>query len=152
MTSRCKMSGLDFSGEGTGLGWWMVDLTAANFNAQTALFEAIKAGIRGVSLIAFDGAEYAANFTERETDLPADAYAERESKWLVTMVDSVNGDINQFEIGGALKTGISIPGSDLMDLTSTEGAALVDALEAGARSRAGNAVTVRQVKYVGRST
>jgi len=151
MTTKVKLSGLDHSNEGTSVGWWMVDLTAANFVAQTAAFEAVKAAIRDVALIAFDGGEYPANVTEREEDLPASPYAERESKWLVTMIDQVNNDVNQFEIGGADLT-TKIAGSELMDLTSVAGAALVAALEANVKSRDGNAIVVRQVAHVGRNT
>jgi len=152
MTVRTSFSGLDESGEGTTFGIYMVDLTVGNFTAQATALAALQSAIRGVSLIAFDGAEYPAFFTPREETLPTDEYAQREIKWRVKYVDSVNNRIGEFEIGGAKLTGgIKVVGSDFMDLTSTEGAALVTAIETHGRSRDGNAITVQSVKLVGRT-
>jgi len=151
MTVKVTLSGLDASNEGTSFGVYMVDLTAANFDARATALAAVQAAVRGVSKIAFDGASYPAMFTPRETTVPADPYAQRELKWRVSYSDNVNARIGEFEIGGPELTGIIVAGTDFMNLASTEGAALVTALEANCRSRDGNAINITEVKLVGRT-
>lgn len=152
MAVKVSFSGLDASNEGTSFGVYMVDLSTANFTAQAANLAAVQAAIRGVSKIDFDGASYPAMYTPRETELPTDPYAQRELKWRVSYSDTVNNRTGEFEIGGAELTGIISPGTDFMNLSSTEGAALVTAIETHGRSRDGNAIAITSVKLVGRTS
>lgn len=149
--SKVTISGLDKSGEGTRFGVNVTDVTAVNFDAVVTSAEAIQDAAQGVSLISFDGLQLLAVDTPKETDLPASPYAQRESKWLVTMSDDVNARLNQFEIGGADLTLLASDGETL-DVSAGDGLALVTALEANAVSRDGNSMSYVSAKHVGRAT
>jgi len=150
MPVKAKFSGLDYSLEGTSTGVWMPVLSAANFTAQATAIAAIQAAIQGVSLIDYEGQEYPAMVEVRETIPPTSPFAQRESKWLVTMTDNVTLEINQFEIGGPDLV-LLVAGTQLMDVSGGAGAALVTALEANAQSKLGNSVTFVSAKHVGRN-
>lgn len=80
----------------------------------------------------------------------ASSYAQRENKWLVRAVDTVNARNVQIEIPCAdlsLLTG----GQDFLDLGGTAAAALVAAIEANVLSQDGNAVSVSSIQFVGRN-
>lgn len=148
--SRVNISGLDYSGESTRFGVYITDLTAVNFDAQITAAQAVQTACQNVSLIAFDGIQVLALDTPKETAKPASPYAQRESKWLVTMSDNVNANLNQFEIGGPDLTLLASDGATL-DVSAGAGAALVTALEANLISRDGNAMTFVQAIHVGRN-
>lgn len=147
---KVTLSGLDHSKEGTSTSFYLIDLTAANFTAQGVILGDMQTAIQGVSLIAYEGATYPAMVTQRENTPAADPYAQRESKWQVDLVDDVTQETSNFEIGGADLSLLS-GNTELMDLTAGAGLALVTAIETNVRSRAGNTVTVVQVKHVGRA-
>jgi len=149
--ARVTLSGLDYSLEGTSTSFNLVDLTAANFTAQGVILADGQTAIQGVSLIAYEGAMYPAMVTARENTRPASPFAQREHKWLVRFADNVTSKVESFEIGGADLT-LLIPGTEKMDLTTPEGAALVAFVETNVRSNAGNPVTVTEVIHVGRAS
>lgn len=148
--SSVSISGLDYSLEGTRLTVRITDLTAANFDAQITAAQAVQTAIQNVSLIDFDGIDVKALETPRETARPASEYAQRESKWLVSMTDDVNARLNTFEIGGADLSNLASDGKT-MDVSAGAGAALVTALEANLISRDGNAMTFVSAVHVGRN-
>jgi hypothetical protein len=84
--------------------------------------------------------------------LPTNPEAQREKKWFVRYQDNTNFAIYHIEIGGADASIGLLPGTDLLDLTGTEAAAFVTAFEGVALSPDGNAVTIIDVTFVGRST
>lgn len=149
--SDVTIGGLDFSKESTRMTVRIVDLTALNFDAQITAAQAVQTAIQGVSLIAFEGLSVKALDTPAETDKPVSPYAQRESKWLVTMSDDSNSRLNQFEIGGADLTLLASDG-ETMDVSAGAGADLVTALETHLRSRDGNTMTFVEAKHVGRAT
>lgn len=78
-------------------------------------------------------------------------FAQREMKWLVKYIDNVNSRPGSLELPTAdlaeLATG------DALDVgTGTAGETLVNALESHMLSRDGNAITVSEIKFVGRNT
>lgn len=149
--SRVTLSGLDASGEGTSTSFHLTDLTAGNFTAQGVILAAAQAAIQGVSLIAYEGATYPAMVDPRENTKPADQYAQREIKWLVQFTDNVTQAKEEFEIGGANLT-LLVDGTEFMDLSGGAGAALQTFVNTNVKSKAGNAVTLQQVKHVGRAS
>ena len=155
--TNVTISGIDYSNkrngqccEGTSVSFNITPLTAANFDAQITAAEAIQAAIQGVSLIAFEGLAVDALNEPRETARPISPYAQREAKWLVTMSDDVNSRINQFEIGGPDLTLVGADGKTL-DVSGGAGLGLLNALEANAISRDGNAMTFVSAVHVGRN-
>lgn len=156
MTVRATVSGIDYSlnargrPEGTAVSVYMLDVNAANLVAQTAKLVAFQNAVKGVSLITFDGRTMLAVDVPRETARPASPFAQRESKWLVTATDNVNGQINQFEIGGADLTLTGADGATL-DTTTAPGAAFVTSVQTDIVSRDGNAMTFVSAVHVGRN-
>jgi hypothetical protein len=82
---------------------------------------------------------------------PADAFAQRELKWLVRAVDQVNQRVTRFEIPCA-DASLLAGNTDELDLGSPAGVALKSAIDAHGLSRDGNAIVVTGVTLVGRNS
>jgi hypothetical protein len=80
-----------------------------------------------------------------------DTEANRGSKWLLRMQDSVTSFIYTHEIGTANGDVLPLPSSDFLDLLSGEGLALQIAMETAWRSPAGNAGALLSVQQVNRA-
>lgn len=148
--TRVTLSAIDHDGEGTSTSFNLADLSAANFVAQGVILDDMQAAIQGVSLLAYEGTTYPAYVAARETTKPANGFAQRETKWQVTVSDNVNNKTEQFEIGGA-NLALLVPGTKFMDVSAGAGLALLTAIETNVRSNAGNNVTVVEIVHVGRS-
>lgn len=150
MTSSATLKALDYGAEATRFGFKMVQLTAANFDAQVALLTALQGAVDAVVLGLFDGK------TLNAVDVPVgpkatDVDAQRESKWRVTYTDDVTPLGNgSFEIGMP-DLSLLVAGEGIMNITAGAGAALVTAIENAVISRQGNAVTVTKIAHVGRN-
>lgn len=150
MTSRTTLKGKDYGKEVTRLGFDIVQLTAANFDAQITLVQTLQTAVTAVSYGAFDGITVAALDTAvgpKATDVDA----QRESKWRVRYDDDVQPEGNgSFEIGMA-DLSLLVADTGIMDVSAGAGATLVTAIEAAVVSRLGNAVTVIDIIHVGRN-
>lgn len=151
MASKVQVQIMDYSFEDSPATVYGVDLNAGNIAAQFTLMDTLVGAIQGVILGTKVKDSRSAAVTEFARTRPTSPFAQRENKWLVRLLDTVDPAGNRT---------MEIPTPDLdlldntgeyMDLTSTEGAALVDALEAFARSGLGNTVTVESIQYVGRN-
>lgn len=152
MTSKLVLSYVDYDEETSSVGVRGVDFTAANFDAQVALQDALVTAISGVTIANQYKTQRIAAAVETAKTLPTDPYAQRETKWLVRYTDNVNsnGD-GSFEIPGA-DLSLLITNGKTMDVSAGAGAAFVTAFEAYARSKLGNAVTFVSATHVGRNT
>lgn len=125
-------------------------LNAGNIAAQETLRQAFEDALDAVTL----GSPGSEQFTAVETVVAktpsVNTAAQRENKWLVSMVDSVTGFPFNFTIPCA---DLSLLGTDgeFMDLAGAEAIALVTAAEAFVRSQAGNLGSVTSIKFVGRT-
>lgn len=146
MTSRYTITMEDRDGESASTTIRGVTLTAGNITAEVAKMAAIKAAIEAVSLLVTRSETVVAIENGYATALPTSVYAQRGIKFLVRGVDTL-GNPQHFHISGADLglTGLMV--GENMDLTSTEGAALVTAINAFWVSNAGNAVTVSEIVY-----
>jgi len=125
--------------------------TAANFDAQEVLFQAVVAAIAAVTLGTKIKTESGGNIVIFAETPPAEQEAQRENKWLVQYEDATthrNGtleipcmDFDQLEVN-----------KETLDITAGVGLALKNALEAYHLSVEENAITVRAVTYVTRRT
>ncbi len=149
MPAKLDLTFLDHSGETSTVGIHFPTLTAITFTAENDLMDDLVAAIQGVSIGNLMKDSRKAAETKFAVSPPANEYAQRELKWLVRCRDS-NGNASGFEIPCANLT-IRSPGTDKMDTTSPEGAALVAAVNAGARSNDGEALTFVEAVVVGRS-
>lgn len=150
MPSSVVLKAKDFGSEPTRFGFNIIQLTAANFDAQVALVATLQTAVDAVSYGTFSGKTIQA--LDVATGVKAtDEDAQRESKWRVTFTDATDPIGNgSFEIGMADLT-LLVAGSGLMNVASGDGAALVTAIENAVVSRLGNAITVDQIAHVGRN-
>lgn len=146
---KYNVSIVDFDSETSGFGVSTVDLTAGNFAATSALFATLFTALEGIIIGTPRSEQIIAVTTEIAGVLPTDAFAQRETKWLVSGTDTIG-----------LKSTIEIPtanldlltsGTGVLDISSGAGDAFRDALNAVWRSRAGNVVTVDRIIHVGRN-
>ena len=147
MTSLYTLTAKDRDNEAATLSLRGVTMNAGNIVAQIALIAALRAAIEDVSLLVTSDEKVVAVDNSYTITLPTDPYAERGIKWLVRGRDSF-GNPQSFHISGANLGLAGIRDGENMDLASTEGAALVDAINAFWVSNAGNAVTVTEIVYI----
>lgn len=126
-----------------------VDMDAANFTVQSSLAADVLAATDAVSL----GGDGSVVLTATETSVAknpaASPLAQRENKWLVSMVDT-NGNPVSVTIPCADLTLLAADGEN-MDATLPVYTDLVSAIEAYGRSNDGEALTVTSVKFRGRT-
>lgn len=146
-TSRLNLTYLDRDGEAASVGVHGTALTAGNFTTQTGLAAALVAAIADVTKLVLSKESLVATETGYSPILPTDVYAQRGIKWLVRARD-VNGNSVTFHIPGAALDVTDLLIGENMDLTSTEGAALVNAIEAFVKSNDGEAITVTEIVYI----
>jgi hypothetical protein len=119
-----------------------VDPAITGVNA-TALYDAIAAVVVGTMDDSF-----LVDSTLNDTGSKAaasDPFAQRTTKWLVTVQDSTTGAIEQFTIPCADLDQL-VAGSHQLDVgAATPGETLVTAIETHGLSKAGNAITVVEI-------
>lgn len=141
---------IDHDSESSSCGINMVNLTAGNIAAQLALLATLRAAIEGVSLGTLRSEQVIAVTDDIPGVAPANAFAQRETKWLVRGVDGA-GFVSTIEIPCADLALLS-GGTGQMDIAAGAGLALVNALNAVWMSpRSGTAVDVEAVYHVGRN-
>lgn len=124
-------------------------LNSANFDAQEALRADLEAAMDAVSL-GNTGSESFGNLTSVAKTPSTNPLAQRENKWLVSMVETGTGNPVSFTIPCADLSLLAADGEN-MDATSTEYSDLVTAIEAFVRSNDGNTVTVTSIKFRART-
>lgn len=140
----------DYGGETSTVSLYTADYTAGTFATVDAALDDIRDAIDGVTIGVIRKDARLASEAVPATGLPASAFAQRETKWLVRARDDVNGKAVQFEIPCA-DLALLVAGTGLMDTSGGAGAALVTAVEANVKSVDGNAITVQDVLHVGRN-
>lgn len=157
MPTRFNMAINDYDDEVGTFGFAVVDITAANYDAQSTLQSSFRAA--AVGLMTGETRKYGISQDSATLlDLPTDPTAQREIKYLVTMRDAVASKFFNFELPTAdmqllptndsylVKRG-AIQGAD----TGGEIAAFITAAEAYYVSPYGNAATVWEIELVGRN-
>jgi hypothetical protein len=82
--------------------------------------------------------------------LPADQFAQRETKWLASYTDDVTGTLHRLELPCA-DLDIAVGGTQLANLETGAGATFKAAWDASILSPAGNASTLNSMRHVGRN-
>jgi len=146
-TSKLNLTFVDRDNEASTVSVHGTALTAGNFATQSGLADALVAAIEDVTQMVLTKDSRIAVETKFAPVLPTDPFAQRGIKWLVRANDT-NGNPVTFHIPGANLglTGILV--GENMDLTSTEGAALVNAIEAYVKSNDGEAIVVSEIVYL----
>ena len=140
---------VDHDDESSGVGVNTVDLNSGNITAMLTLFDALRTAIDAIIIGTPRQESVSAIVTDIPGVIPADGFAQRETKWLVSGVDT-NGLSATIEIPTA-NLDLLPGGTGVLNLAATEGLALKTALDAVWRSRNGLAVTTSKVIHVGRN-
>lgn len=135
-----------------------VELTVADVSAGGADFDAVMADVAalGAAFLAATECVQAREMFNQAVDIkdpatPTDVFAQRESGLRIFYADDSTGEVYHVTLPGPDWDSIDLlPNTDLADLTDTEVAAIVTAIEANALSPVGNAVTVLRAVAVGR--
>lgn len=118
--------------------------------ALKALLNAIDTALEALTLCINSKETWVINVVENPSE-PSDENAQREAGMRVFCHDDSTARKFHFTIPGPDKSIVAEAGTDKIDLTITEVAALVTAVEAGALSPWGNSVSVDSAKLVGRN-
>ena len=135
-----------------------VELTVADVSAGGADFDAVMADVAalGAAFLAATECVQAREMFNQAVDIkdpatPTDVFAQRESGLRIFYADDSTGEVYHVTLPGPDWDSIDLlPNTDLADLTDTEVAAIVTAIEANALSPVGNAVSVLRAVAVGR--
>jgi hypothetical protein len=93
-----------------------------------------------------------ASIVDNGVTYPADVNARRDRAMVLSYVDNTFPNMKGIiTIPGVDLTVVASPNTDEVDLTITEVAALVTALETAARSKIGNSITITSGRLVGRN-
>lgn len=156
MGGKVTFTILDNSNESSGVGYHLPTLDATNIaewtdDSPTGLLGQLRVLISALTIGNHkQRVVTAAVIPDGDVVPPADPYAQRERKALVTMLDSVNGKYFRHEIPCFGAVGVE-PGTDIIDKDAVAWAAYIAFIEANCLSPYGNAFTVSNVKHVGRS-
>lgn len=135
-----------------------VELTVADISAGGADFDtvmadvaALGAALEGISNCIMAREVLTQTVTTKNPASTSNEYANRESALRVFYGDTITGEVYHMSIPGPDWSNVDLePNTDLADLTDTEVAALITALEANALSPVGNAIEVIRAVQVGR--
>jgi hypothetical protein len=147
--AKMVLSYVDHSEEPCTSSFTGADLTAANFDAQIALQDALKTALFGIVLHQPYKDTRVAYQTLASKDPPADSDAQRERKWVISYEDTVTFERYTVEVPMADLTLLD-GNTDQADLDNATVAAFVTAFEAYQLSPNGNAVEIKKITHVGR--
>lgn len=150
MAGKYVLSYRDYSNETSRMSIHIPTLNAGNIAAQDTLLDNLLAAIDAVVIGSKEKEDRVYEVIQGTGLPPASKDAQVERKWLVSSRDAVTGLPVTFSIPTA-DSQFVVNNTDKMDLVGTEGAALVAAIEAVAKSNAGNAITVVEIRLVGRN-
>lgn len=142
----------DYGAESSSVTVYSDAITAANHDAQVAALTSLVDAIAGITLGLKIRQEYA-NFDQilSSQSEASDAFAQRETKWLVRYKRPTGTKVHKMELPCADLQFLDTNNKGYLDLSSTEGAAFVSAFEAFAKDPDGNTIEVISVQHVGRN-
>lgn len=150
MPSKATFEYQDYSREKSKVGFDIVEMTAANFDATITAINALSTAILGVQVENALQSKIVTAQNNLISRSPAtDKASQRESKWMLTLEDNTLHSLSRHEVPLADTQWVTA-NSDFMDLSAGPGAALKTAVEAIVKSPAGNAVSLVSVQFVGK--
>jgi len=157
MPSKLRGVYTDFDGERSTIAAEGITITAANLDAQEALMDAIISAITGVTSGVLRSTQKVFSDVDLSEALASSEWAQRETKWLLTLYDATANKRFKRELPCADLTLLDETETDpalrkSLPLAGGAGLALVTAYEAFMISPWGNAVVVESVVHVGRNT
>jgi hypothetical protein len=143
----------DFSDEITTFRLNFADLVSGSvWDTPEGWAEALETALGGAILGTLVSITFSQDGVSNADERPASGEAQREKGLRLVYVDDVTGDRGGVTIGTADFGALAQPGTDLVPLDHAEVAPIVTFMEANAKSKAGNSITVESAKLVGRSS
>lgn len=144
---------LDYSNEKSRVTVYNGAITSASIAGYLTQFGALRTAIEGITLGVVQQEAWVGDRTVISNTPPANEFAQRELKWMVTYTGDTSNKVFQVTVPTADATGNLVPGTDLADLTTTAMAAFVTAFEAIARTPDSDleTVTIQSIRLVGRN-
>ena len=144
---------LDYSNERSTVRIKNGAVTAVSIGGFLTAVGTMRTALEGITLGTISKEKWIGDDTLISNELPANAFAQREFKWLVRYHGNTSQDKMTLTIPTADYTNRLIPGTDRADLTDAGIAAFVTAFEAFARSDRDDTetVTVDEIVVVGRN-
>jgi hypothetical protein len=149
LMGKYNLSFVDHDSESSTFGVTIPDLTVGNITAQLALLATLRASVEAVVIGTLRQEAVSAIVEDIPGVAPADGFAQRETKWLVSGVDA-DGLPHTIEIPTA-NLDLLPGGSGILDISAGVGQDLAEALNAVWRSKTQSAVTVSRIIHVGRN-
>lgn len=153
MASKVNANFIDHDVEKSSVSFLIEEIVELNYDELLGVggtVDTTLAAIAGVSIGTYSKKQVIAQDVAISSAPPANKFAQRENKWLVTYVDDTNGKQYQMTIPCA-NLDLLQPNSREMNTASGAGATLVAALEAGLRTPDDNGITVTKIIHVGRN-
>ena len=151
--SKVTLSYLDYSAESSRTGLYFADPAGAAFDwaGLATAVDAVNDAVEAVTLCIRGPEAISVQLAVGSAATPTDQDAQRENGLRVFYQDQTNGRKGNFTIPGPDKSLMGIQGTDLVDWSGTEMAALETAIEANCLSRDGNAIQILYGKLIGRN-
>lgn len=151
MASQASFSYIDYSREMSHVRFWVVTMTAANFDATNTAIIALQTAITGVQT---EDCEASRRVMSDDTFItrtpPLLKASQRENKWLLVAEDAVTHKTFRHEIPCA-DTQYLVSNTDFANLDDgAEAEAVKTAFDAVVKSPAGNASSLIAMQYVGK--
>lgn len=152
MAGKFSITYKDYNGESSAASIPIPTITDGNIATITPQLGSLETAISGVTVGRVSREVTQGNVVDNGDSPSSDPLAQREIKWLVTLVDTVTGDTLRREIPTA-DLSLLANNVDTLDLTAGAGASLKAAVEAVAENpETGNSVIVTEVRFVGRNS
>jgi hypothetical protein len=150
MPSKVSFEYQDYSRERSKVGFNIVTLTAANFDATISAVNSLSSAILAVQKEnALQSKKVMAQDTLVSRSPASDKASQRETKWLVTLEDATLHSLSRHEIPMADTQWVTA-NSDFADLSASPFDDLKTAIEATVKSPAGNSVLMVSAQLVGK--
>ena len=147
---------IGYSGEQSGVKFYLPDVTAAHYddvtgNGPTDNVGALRLGLAAITLLNYTRHTVTTEQYGDAGTLPSSPYAQREIKLLVSYRDTVTSKKYRVEIPGPNLANLAQAGTDVVDhVNNIVAAAFVAVMEANAVSPDGNTIAVEGMRIVGR--
>lgn len=157
MAGRASFTWYDYDDEPSSTGIHTADITSANFDATVTAVNTLRSAMNQLCLVFASKSDIADNLWNN-LQAALDPLAQREVKWLVTVADVTNTKYAAMEIPCAdlsiLENGSKYlvkQGTVVVTAAAADVQAFVDAFEAVATDRFGQALNVWEIEQVGRN-
>lgn len=151
--AKVTLSYRDYSSEVSRTGLYFADPSGAAFDwsAFAAAIDTVNDAVEAVTDCVRGPEAVSVQLAAGSSATPTNEDAQRENGLRVFYQDQVNGRKGNFTIPGPDKSLMGVQGTDLVDWSGTEMAALETAIEANCVSRDGNAIQILYGKLIGRN-